>query len=210
MAAKTGHHEGVSTDSGQWPKPGRAPASSVARGVLPALNARARHEVDRAKPPARSLQRCSRLSTGARGASAAPVRTRNRGIWFELDHLNNLNRSEESGEQVFLARDTGPWTKPARDRRFKRPSVAWPPPSASLPQRSILCGAYFTLRARRAQVDAAMCLVGGELAARVRDRSLRSAVAIQRPAGSGQLDADAAAIRERERVVGCRRIAVVY
>src|SRR6202011_1941018 len=89
--------EGVSTDSGQWPKPGRAPASSVARGVLPALNARARHEVDRAKPPARSLQRCSRLSTGARGASAAPVRTRNRGIWFELDHLNNLNRSEESG-----------------------------------------------------------------------------------------------------------------
>ena len=37
----------------------------------------------------------------------------------------------------------------ARDRRFKRPSVTSPPPSACLPQRSILCGADFTLRSRR-------------------------------------------------------------
>jgi hypothetical protein len=42
---------------------------------------------------------------------------------------------------------------PVRRRRdsFKRPSVTWPPPSASPPQRSVLCGAYFTLRSRRAR-----------------------------------------------------------
>lgn len=42
-------------------------------------------------------------------------------------------------------------TRPTGDRHFKWPSVTSPPPSARLPQRSILCGAYFTLRARGAR-----------------------------------------------------------